>query len=96
MCHHLVAFAQLGDAGADRCDRPGRPRPERHRSRTADLPAAEPDKVVPVADAGGDNVDEDLACRRRSRLVHLEDLDGLAECCDPGRAHLFGARYWRR
>src|SRR5581483_1551130 len=59
----------------------------------ADLPAADPDKVVPVADAGGDDVDEDLACGRRRRLVQLEDLDRLAECCDPSRPHLFGARY---
>jgi hypothetical protein len=33
MCHYLVAFAQTGHAGAGRCDRPGRLRPERHRSR---------------------------------------------------------------
>jgi hypothetical protein len=87
MCHHLVAFAQLGHAGAGRCDRPGRLRPERHRSRAADLPAADPDKLVPVADAGGDDVDQDLACAGRRRLVHLEDLDGLAECSDPGYSH---------
>jgi hypothetical protein len=87
MCHHLVALARLGHAGAGRCDRPGRLRPERHRSRAADLPAADPDKLVPVADAGGDDVDEDLACGRRRQLVHLEDLDGLAECCDPGCSH---------
>src|SRR2546421_11914585 len=87
MCHHLVALAQLGHTGAGRCDRPGRFRPERHRSRAADLPAADPDKLVPVADAGGDDVDEHLAWSRRRRLVHLEDLDGLAECCDPGRSH---------
>jgi hypothetical protein len=35
----------------------------------------------------GDDVDEDLACGRRRQLVHLEDLDGLTECCDPGRSH---------
>src|SRR5439155_1822143 len=34
-----------------------------------------------------DDVDEDLACGRRCQLAHLEDLDGLAECCDPGRSH---------
>src|SRR4051812_40152700 len=87
MCHHLVALAQLGHAGAGRCDRPGRLRPERHRSRAADLPAADPDKLVPVADAGGNDVDEDLACGRRRKLVHLEDLDGLPECRDPSRSH---------
>jgi hypothetical protein len=87
MCHHLVALAQLGHAGADRYDRPGGFRPERHRSRAADLPAADPDKVVPVADAGGNDVDEDLVCGRRRKIVHLEDLDGLAECCDPSRSH---------
>ena len=43
-----------------------------------------------------DDVDQDLACGWRRRLVHLEELDGLAECCDPGRSHPFGARYWRR
>src|SRR5438477_12735885 len=87
MCHHLVALAQLGHTGAGRCDRPGRLRPERHRSRAADLPAADPDKLVPVADAGGDDVDEDLACGRRRKLVQLDNLDGLAECCDPSRSH---------
>ena len=87
MCHHLVALAQLGHAGAGRCDRSGRLRPERHRGRAADLPAADPDKLVPVADAGGNDVDEDLACCRRRKLVQLEDLDRLAECCDPGRSH---------
>jgi hypothetical protein len=87
MRHHLVALAQLGHAGAGRCDRPGRLRPEGHRSRAADLPAADPDKLIPVADAGGDDVDQDLACGRRHRLVHLEDLDRFAECCDPGRSH---------
>ena len=87
MCHHLVALAQLGHPGAGRCDRPGRLRPERHRSRAADLPAADPDKLVPVADAGGGDVDQDLVCARRRQLVHLKDLDGLPECRDPGRLH---------
>ena len=87
MCHHLVALAQLGHAGAGRSDRPGRLRPERHRSRAADLPAADPDKLVPVADAGSDDVDQDLACGRRRQLVHLEELDGLTERSDPGRSH---------
>ena len=92
MCHHLVALAQLGHAGADGCDRPGRLRPERHRGRAADLPAADPDKLVPVADACGGDVDQDLVCGRRLRLVHVEDLDGLAERCDPGRSHVGAGR----
>ena len=87
MCHHLVALAQLGHARADRRDRPGRLRPERHRSRAADLPAADPDKLVPGADARRNDLDEDLACGRRRKLVHLEDLDGLAERCDPSHSH---------
>jgi hypothetical protein len=87
MRDHLVTFAHLGHAGANRCDRPGRLRPERHRSRAADPPAADPDKLVPAADAGGGDVDQDLVCGRRRQLVHLKDLDGLAECCDPGRSH---------
>src|SRR6266511_3821190 len=87
MCDHLIALAHLGHAGAGCCDRPGRLRPERHRSRAADPPAADPDKLVPVADAGGGDVDQDLVFGRRRQLVHLEDLDGLAECCDPGRSH---------
>jgi hypothetical protein len=87
MCHHLVALAQFGHAGADSCDRPGRLRPQRHRSRAADLPAADPDKLVPVADTGGNDVDQNLACGRRRKLVHLEDLDRLAECRDSSRSH---------
>jgi hypothetical protein len=67
--------------------RPGRLRPERHRSRAADPPAADPDKLVPVANASGGNVDQDLVCARRRQLVHLKDLDGLPECCDPGSSH---------
>src|SRR5215218_1743618 len=60
--------------------RPSRPPPSRAPSeRAADLPAADPDKLVPVADAGGDDVDEDLVSGRCRRLVHLEDLDGLAK-----------------
>src|SRR5438045_3059893 len=55
-------------------------------SRAADLPAADPDKLVPVADAGGDDVDEDLVSGRRRRLVDLEHLDGLAKCFDPGHS----------
>jgi hypothetical protein len=80
MCDHLVAFAHHCYAGANGCDRPGRLRPERHRRRAADLPAADSDKLVPVADASGDDVDEDLACRRRRQFVHLKDLDRLAAC----------------
>jgi hypothetical protein len=53
----------------------------------ADSNAADPDKLVPVADAGGDDVDQDLACGWRRRLVHLEELDGLAERSDPGYSH---------
>jgi hypothetical protein len=47
-------------------------------------------------DAGGEDVDQDLVCGRRRRLVHLEDLDWLAECPDPGRSHFVAAPYWRR
>jgi hypothetical protein len=38
-------------------------------------------------DAGGGDVDHDLVCGRRRQLVHLEDLDGLATCRDPGHSH---------
>ena len=93
MCHHLVALAQFGHAGAGRCDRSGRLRPERHRSRASDLPAADPAKLVPVADAGGDDV-MGLACGWRRRLVHLEELDGLAERSDPG--YSAGLRFGHR
>ena len=92
MCHHLVAFAHLGHTGSDGDDRPGRLCPERHRSRAADLPAADPDELVPVADAGCGDVDQDLAFGRRRRLVHLEDLTGLAACPDPGNSHLKGGQ----
>jgi hypothetical protein len=87
MCDHLIALAHLGHAGAGCCDRPGRLRPERHGNRAADPPAADPDKLVPVANASGGDVDQDLVCARRRQLVHLKDLDGLAECSDPGRSH---------
>src|SRR5438034_11732100 len=87
MCDHLIALAHLGHAGAGCCDRPGRLRPERHGNRAADPPAADPDKLVPVANASGGDVDQDLVCARRRKLVHLKDLDGLAECSDPGRSH---------
>src|SRR3954467_2769609 len=73
MCHHLVALAQVGHAGADGYDRPGRLRPERHRSRPTDPPAADPDKLVPIADTGGDDVDQSLVSGKRRRLVHVED-----------------------
>jgi len=87
MCHQLVAVAHLGDTGAGGYDRPGRLRPERHRSRTAELPAADPDKLVPVADPGGRDVEQDLVWGRRRQLVHLKDLDRLASCRDPGHSH---------
>jgi len=80
--HHAAVAA-----GAGRCDRPGRLSPQRHRSRPADLPAADPDKLVPVADTGSDDLDQHLVCGKRRRLGHLEDLDGLAERCDPGHPH---------
>jgi hypothetical protein len=86
MRDHLVACVNVGHAGADRHDRPGRLRPERHRSRATDLPAADPDELVPVTDAGGGDVDQDLVRSGRRRLVDLEDLDGLAERGDPGRS----------
>ncbi len=38
-------------------------------------------------DSGGTiDVDEDLVSGKCRRLVHLEDLDGLAECFDPGHS----------
>src|SRR6185312_7017926 len=49
--------------------------------------AADPDKLVPIADTGGNDVDEDLACSRRRKLIHLEDLDGRPEYRDPCRSH---------
>src|SRR5262249_48556251 len=87
MCEYLVAFAQVGHIGADRCDRPGCFRPERHGGRAADLPAADPDEIVPVADTSSGHVDQNLAVGMLRRLVDLEDLDGLAEGCDSGRTH---------
>jgi hypothetical protein len=87
MCHHLVALAQVGYAGADGHDRPGRFGSERHRSRAADLPAAGPDQLVPIADPGRDDVDQDLVCCRRRQLVQLEDLDRSTECLDPSESH---------
>src|SRR5919198_479755 len=87
MCHHLVALAQLGHAGAGRCDRPGRLRPERHRSRAADLPAADPDKLVPVADAGGDDVGDEaraaLAPRQRS-ATRAGDIESVTRAARVG------------
>ena len=98
MCHHLVALAQLGHVGAGSRDRPGGLRPERHRSRAADLPAADPDKVVPVAEAGGDDVDEErtspaagVAGSSTSKIS-----TGSPSALIPAARILFGARYWRR
>jgi hypothetical protein len=77
---------------ATRDDRPGRLRPECHRSRAADLPVADPDKLIPVADPGGGDVEQDLVCGTRRQFVHLEDLDGLAACRVPTTRILFDTR----
>jgi hypothetical protein len=96
MCHHLVALAQLGHAGAARRDRPCRLRPERHRSRAAALSAADPDKLVPVSDAGGDDVDEDLACGSAASSSTSKILTGSPSAVIPAARILLGARDWRR
>ena len=96
MCHHLVALTQLGHAGAGRKHRPGRLRPERHRSRAADLPAADPDKLVPVADAGGDDVDQDLAWAGAAGSSTSKIPTGSPSAVIPAARILFGAQYWRR
>src|SRR5436190_21478846 len=61
------------------------------RSRATELPAADSDKLVPIADPGGDDVDQDLVSGRRRLLVHVENLDGLAKRPDPGDSHRSGA-----
>jgi hypothetical protein len=87
MRQHLVAGPERRDARPDGGDDTGRLDAERQRRPPADVPTADADDVVPVADPGCDDRDDELVGRRRTGRRELEHPHRFAERIDPGRSH---------
>ena len=87
VAQHLIAHTESARAITDGLDDPGSLDAERQRRPDANVPAAATNDVVPVANPGATNVDEDLVGRQRSRVVHFERLHIPAERADPRHKH---------
>jgi hypothetical protein len=84
---HVVTRRNVHDLVADRFDDACRLDTERQRRLPADVPVADADDVVPVANARRANRDDDLVRLRCSRRWELEGANLAAECVDAGSLH---------
>ena len=87
MRQNLISDRECGHAVADRGDRPGGLDSERVRWRPTYPPASRPNEVVPDADAGCVNVDDDIGGRDLPRSLEVEDLDRTADGGDASSLH---------
>src|SRR4029077_20911297 len=83
-----IADGEIVDPWAERADDAGEVAPENMRKFQVVAGAAQPDLVIGGVDAGGVDVDHDLA-RSRGRVPHLAELQHLrtAMLCQQYRLH---------
>ena len=96
MGEHLVARCEARHVLAGRVNDPGRFNPEGQRRPPADIPVADADELVPVADTGGAHRDHDLVRRGRRRRRELEHSYLAAERVDAGGLHASHGYHLRR
>ena len=87
VAQHRIAHTESARVCTNGVDDPGSLDAERQRRPRANVPTAGANDVVPVANPGATNVDEDLVGRQPSRLVHVEQLHFAAERVDPRYKH---------
>src|SRR5919197_5799193 len=87
MREHLVAECETRYLLADRGDDTCRFDAEHQRWLSADVPAADADDLVPVADPRRTHRDHDLVRRGRSRRRELEHAHVAPERIDAGGSH---------
>jgi hypothetical protein len=87
MGEDLVARCEARHVLADGGDDAGRLDAERQRWSEADVPVADPDDLVPVADACRAYGDHDLVRRRRRWRREFEHAQLAAECVDARGLH---------
>src|SRR5262245_54576945 len=61
--------------------------PERHRRRSPQIPTSSPGEIVPVADTGSSNLDQNLARARCASVRHLQEPHIATEFFDPRDPH---------
>ena len=88
---HLIARIPVLDGISDRRDTPGGLDTKRHRRGAADVPPARPDELLPVADAGRPDFDQDLVFSEGARIREVDPPDNTAELADTGGPHQSGA-----
>ena len=87
MGEHLVARCEARHVLADRGNDPSCFNPKGQRRPTSDVPAADPDDLVPVPDPGCAYRDHDLVRGGRWWCGEFEQLHLAAECVDAGGLH---------
>ena len=87
MGHDLVARCPVGDGAAHRFDQTGDFNAERHRRTAANIPAAGPDDLIPVAHAGRPNPDQYLVLGERTWASHFVRSNLGAGAADPRYEH---------
>jgi hypothetical protein len=60
---------------------------ERHRRPSSQIPTSSPGELIPIADTGGFDLDQNLAGARRARVRHLQHRHTATEFFDPCDAH---------
>jgi hypothetical protein len=90
--HHLVADSEPAYLAADCLADSGGFDAERHWRPAADIPVADPDALLPVANACRFHRDQHLVARDRTRHIELEHLYPAADCVDSGSTHVSSSR----
>jgi hypothetical protein len=60
---------------------------ERHRQPASQIPTSRPGELIPIADTGGLDLDQNFAGARRARVRHLQHRHTVTEFFDPCDAH---------
>ena len=87
MGEHLVARCEARHVLADRGNDPSCFNPKGQRRPTSDVPAADPDDLVPVPDPGCAYRDHDLVRGGRRWCGEFQQPHLAAECVDAGGLH---------
>ena len=87
MGEHRIPDRPRLDPGTQGRNHPCRRDAERHRRLASQIPPSSPGELIPIADTGGLDLDQNFAGARCARVRHLQHRHTATEFFDPCDTH---------
>jgi hypothetical protein len=87
MGEHRIPDRPPHEPGTQGRNHPCRRDTERHRRPASQIPTSSPGELIPIADTGSLDLDQNFAATRRARVSHLQHPHTITEFFDPCDTH---------